>query len=1283
MRKLLKTASLLALGIGIATPAFPATTTVDDIPLDSASTAAVKPNIMFVLDNSGSMCWQQMPDDASFGSNVAGTYPSVAGNCQDNGSTMTVGKYGQFASHCNGVYYRPASTYQLPVYSNGTSFPAAAVGQTYQDGFQAYTGVTAKDNVVTAVATGSGTTTVTIPSTTGASLSLKVSACPTGMVASASGVNPTALMYYVNAEGFLGAHRVFGVYESCSSTTLKIKVTDVMGAGYSAPASQWKAAKVPFTYEYLGAEKDIDFEYSITGTLNTTTNFYNECKASANSTPTKFRFQPVTDLQNHANWYSYYRSRLNTMKTAMTLSFGGMLDPEKYRIGYTTITYSGTDNTNDAYLDIGDYCDAATNCTQRQNLFSKIFKAKAGGSTGLRNALSKAGLLYAGKLLTGARDPVQHSCQKNFALMSTDGYWNAGTGWPAADTGGYRIPTGACTGTACYSLLNVGHQDSSGSGDYRDYLSGLSRTVAAPQLDKSVGGAGTANTLADVAMYYYKTVLRDPSLNNCTSGSTSEDLCTTPGKVPVSAKDCNRYPHMNTFTIGLGVQGYYNSDNYLTGGSTDYNALAAGTTQWPSIASGTALTVDDLWHAAVNGRGEYYSAKSAASIVSSLTKALTAISAHAGTGGGAGGSNQQLSAGDSNAYLSRYYPSDWSGDVLALKLDPVTGGLTAAPGEPATECSIGSGTYLWSARNQLDALMASSPDASARKIYMAKGGVLDDFISTNLPSPPGSPDFDPSTLSQYASLTPTDQAKATKDNLVAYLRGVSSVTLGGGGTCCSDRDGNTYRLFRDRPHALGDIVASSPYFVGKSPFKYTDAGYIPFRDGTTTTRQRVVYVGANDGMLHAFDAGAPVAGGSPTDGTGNELWAFVPTAMLPKLKNLADFTYPTNHQYFVNGSIHVGDVADASGNWRTVLVSGLGAGGRDYFALDVTNPASPILLWEFSVKNPGYADNIGYTVGAPLITKSKKTGKWQVLLPSGLNNEGPGDGRGHLFVVDALTGVVQDDIITAGPADSSRSALVGIANWVDTTLEDNSTQHVYGGDLEGNLWRFDITAPSVVKLAELGKPITHRPELGQVTLGGSKNRWIFVSTGKALSKDDIDGTTVAGTTVQSFFAVKDDLVATYSGPFKSVSGVKQLNLVAGGPAGRQLDYVTGAASANGWWFDFDVSPGERVTTDISLQVGWLSFGTTAPSAAATACDANLQGYQYFIPYSPPDTGSSPSWAITAVGGALVSGSGILQTTVGTTVAVVTDSKGNVTVVQNADPIGGGTVRRVSWRELLK
>jgi type IV pilus assembly protein PilY1 len=158
-------------------------------------------------------------------------------------------------------------------------------------------------------------------------------------------------------------------------------------------------------------------------------------------------------------------------------------------------------------------------------------------------------------------------------------------------------------------------------------------------------------------------------------------------------------------------------------------------------------------------------------------------------------------------------------------------------------------------------------------------------------------------------------------NIVDFLRGVNT---------------NSGTLLRARTHLLGDVVDSMPVYVRAPTFNFADAvprTYADFKN-RNSTRQGVVYIGANDGMLHAFNAD-----------TGVEMWAYVPRMLIKKLYLLADASYARSHTFFVDGTPSVMDVF-YGGDWHTVLVGGLNAGGAGFYALDITDPNNPLALWE-------------------------------------------------------------------------------------------------------------------------------------------------------------------------------------------------------------------------------------------------------------------------------------------------------------------------------------------------
>jgi type IV pilus assembly protein PilY1 len=197
--------------------------------------------------------------------------------------------------------------------------------------------------------------------------------------------------------------------------------------------------------------------------------------------------------------------------------------------------------------------------------------------------------------------------------------------------------------------------------------------------------------------------------------------------------------------------------------------------------------------------------------------------------------------------------------------------------------------------------------------------------------------------------------------------------------------------------------------------------------------------------------------------------------------------------------------------WKTILVGGLNHGGRGYYALDITTPAAPKALWEFT------HENLGYSYGNPVITKLKN-GTWVVIVASGYNNIGPGDGKGYLFILNADSGALIRAITTDVGDTTTPSGLARITAWANFPDNNNTAQQVYGGDLLGNLWRFDINGdiPTTVdppvydaqRLATLkdasgvAQPITSKPELGKI----AGQPVVFVGTGQLLGADDLGNT---------------------------------------------------------------------------------------------------------------------------------------------------------------------------------
>ncbi|MEJ8858354.1 PilC/PilY family type IV pilus protein [Variovorax robiniae] len=1287
-------------------------TEIADTPLITSPNVQAKPNLMFVLDDSGSMANDYMPD-----------------------AMKDDDKYGFWSSQCNGVAYNPTFTYTPPIKANGTSsYADSSFGAAWSDGYAgtgsvnlgAASTVTTRRTSASSVAIGSGSKTFSIRS------SSDTNTFVVGGTITAS-----------NSDSRWMVGTVTSWTGSGSNWTLVINVPTGQSSG-SSTRDDWDISQdvqvgTRYYYQYTATSPQTAMSWSFgsTGSVNTTTTFYKECMSDIGASPGNGVFQKVLILdqsaaqkQNYANWYSYYRTRTLLMRTAVGRAFAAL--DSGYRVGFSTINSSTDATTSDGFQPLADFDQ-----TQKNVLYSKLYGASASGATPLRGALSKIGRYYANLPLGQTKDPVQYACQRNFVLLSTDGYWNKGSGNSEESNSGYgpldlsgnpvgnwdgtesrpmhdgATPVtiwqrtrytvtkgsrfGTCSSSSLYKVTSQVQTSTSQNGTYSnsgDPVDGgcvAGTTVIVDTTASALAGNGTAtkdtvatssqstsggssNSLADVAEYYYKTDLRDEQRDGttkCTStaSGTSQNVCGN--LVPTSGRDTAKYQHMTTFTIGLGVSGTLTYDrNYLTQPSGSYVDLISGDASWPapitnladiSGSSGDARNVDDLWHAAVNGRGQYYSALNAAQLAEAISGVVDTIAEVTGSSSAATTSTLELVSGDDNqVYSASYTTGSWVGDLKAFPLDGDTG-------------EIGT-TATWSAQAKLSATAYTS-----RNIYYLKPNAatatLADFNWTNLNADGLGSNFTDvcpalpavAKLSQCTNLNADEKGWANDGTrLVNFLRGDKS------NQAANTTLGSTQALFRARAGLLGDIINGAPRYVSKPAFSYSDAGYTDFVQ-TWKDRKAMLYVASNDGMLHAISAGG-------TDG-GTELWAYVPTAVMKNMYRLADSSYESKHRYFVDGAPVVGDIY-VNGAWKTILVGGLGKGGRSYYALDITDPQAPKALWEFT------DNNLGLTFGNPVITK-RANGTWVVVFASGYNNDGSigdgstGDGQGRLFVLNANTGVrARTDITTGVGATNASSGLAKINGWIDQDI-DNTSKRFYGGDLLGNLWRFDIdgvVAPNNAALAlakfqinaTTPQPITTRPRLGE----SNGKPVIIVGTGQYLGTGDI-----SNTTTQTIYAVKDSLTNTSLGDVRANNTMVRQTLSVnqdGITASITNNQVSWTAN-NGWWVDLPQS-GERSVVDIALQSNVLAIATAIP--AGDACSSGGSSWNYFLSVSGGTALQNVAGAQVSAN-ALVVGQSFVRMADGTMrlIRQLSDSTTKLVDTPSGAP-SPVTPQRTSWRELV-
>ena len=697
------------------------------------------------------------------------------------------------------------------------------------------------------------------------------------------------------------------------------------------------------------------------------------------------------ERQNFANWYTYFRKRGYTAQYAVGKLISSM---QGVRIGI----YSINGNIQQTVLPVK--VDGVDN---GDTLLNTLYNLNVSGGTPLRRALETAGR-YFDKTdnlkmdnTSGDDSPWNAEidggdCQQAFTILLTDGYYN----------GSDPVNT------------NINNQDGDNGDPYEDTYS---------------------KTLADVAMYFYERDLNTGLSDN----------------VPVNDYDDATHQHMVTYSIGFGVVGSLDPGDYdddLKHKSTDQFI------DWtdPDIGGSSSVSkIDDLWHSAVNGRGQFLNAGNPAELILSLRQVMRDIELRMNSSSQVavnGDKLYQKLTPDLLMFQNSYSSDGWTGEVKAYQVDHVTG-------------EVDTSSWEWSAAAELQ-----KKNWYGRLIATFNG-------STGIPF-----QFDSLTDLQKDQLDAGWQGDATNAaNLVKYLRGDDSLEEQSGGS------------FRTRFFTLGDIVHSSPVF-----------------------RNGMLYVGSNDGMLHAFDADS-----------GEELFAYVPNLVFENLKDLADPNY--THQYYVDMTPTIEDV-NISGI-STLLVNGLGKGGRGYFALDVSDltptyvdfPISETdlanrVLWEYPDLSTGNSEigDLGYSFSKPTVvqTHDSDDGPWVVLFGNGYNST---NGHAVLFIVKADTGELLRRIDTQ--AGSCNGLSTPIAVDVDY---DDKVDYVYAGDLKGNLWKFDLTADDYTQWGVAysdggvpkplfqtgGQPITSRPN---VMYHCDKHGYLVAfGTGKYLYEDDLNDT---------------------------------------------------------------------------------------------------------------------------------------------------------------------------------
>ncbi|WP_295645795.1 PilC/PilY family type IV pilus protein [uncultured Methylibium sp.] len=862
-------------------------------------------------------------------------------------------------------------------------------------------------------------------------------------------------------------------------------------------------------------------------------------------------------------------------------------------------------------------------------------------------------------VITPWDDPIQYSCQKNFVLGIGDIYTHGDKGLPGA-TNRTDEPTGGLP-SAISSDTSVSAVDAA---NRLGVLQGLGTSYGTRTNISNGCCSNNSGMMAGLAYHSNVNDIRPDTVGQpqTTGRQTVQTLWVD---VLEQAFQAN-----NQFYLTAKFGGFTPAGGMAT---YDYANTTALTQSWWST-SGETLTDTRPDPDTTQPRPDnYFTAGNPDQMITGLTRAFERINTlSAAFTTSFSTSLPQVAQLDNASFGAQYDPSTWTGEVVASELDFSTDGVPTL-------------TERWRATSRLATQLAGTGWDTARRVVTWSGTAGVAFRSTSIAA------------GQLTALDTSYRTGNDSADYLNYLRGDRTHEQNSTATGSS-------RAYRTRAQLLGDIVGSRARPIGPPALPLSDAsnpGYSAFKTARVG-RPTVLYVGANDGMLHAFN------GALSGTGSGQEIFAYVPSATFsgpsspttPNVNGLASLGNPSfAHHYLVNATPTGYDVdftrtwtgtavGTGTADWRTVLIGGLGKGGRSYYAIDVTDPGSITteaiaagrVLWEFT------APTMGYTFGEPVVVKTRKYG-WTVIIPSGYNSS---DGRGYLYFVNPRTGALLETVTTGVGSTTNDAGLAHVNGYV-VDFTDGYADAIYGGDLLGNLWRFDITAtsgayPSPIVLARLtdssgnAQPITSRPmmELHPRT----KKRVVLVGTGRLLDESDI-----SSTREQTFYAIEDGNQLRFNAAVNLPGGVDfpiERNELIANP--NLLTGFTGTTTSMGWYHelgrDTATNVGWRVVSDPATFSGTVAFAPTLPSISD--------------PCAP--SGSSRIYATDYASGIsrLINDSGVVSFMTMGSAGVVTDLRflsvgGRVRLIGGTDRGAverirgnfGSTIglRRLNWREL--
>ncbi len=946
-----------------------------------------------------------------------------------------------------------------------------------------------------------------------------------------------------------------------------------------------------------------------------------------------------SNIQNFANWFSYHRSRHLRAKALLGEFIAGQNDT---RIGLTQL------NASVPSLEVEEMNQSFEDEGAKRDLLDALYSLSPDEMTNSRfddRYIQAAQYLgcQSNNIFSGGSDCPSEAapagtCQPNHIILASDGFQNGSNG----------------------SFSDDGFVITFGSTD-EDIDSQASEFTGEPFADTASSGlfaidTDQVRTFSDVAIRFYRNDLRS----------------SLPDDVQPTAADINRYPfsnpsplevedrlhqHIKTHAVTYTVAFEAEEGAFLQFPENNENGLDPPFAWLSPLESDIGL-LQNLVHAAFSGRGEYISATESLSGANGGVEKLSSLVAQ-----GVGSTtpvaiNTQGTSADLVIYRTFFDSTSNSGDLTAQEI------LINADGTLNIE-SDSEPDFKWSAANQLDVLVGDNGASNSQRNIITYSNDNNDGIDF---------EFDDLDTTQQAQLNqPMPGSLVLGQDRLDYLRGLT------------EREGTSFDAgqFRVRPETtstgggivhfakLGTIANAAPVFVGQPQAVGRFGGAWPSEDGETyfdfqsdpniLNRDPSVLVAANDGMLHVFDASIGAGGG-------RERFAYVPSFVY---ENLSELTFPEyRHRFFVDSTPIVEDVyirADGTGpqSWNTIVIGGLGAGGRGYYALNITD-SDPLdssaeqVLWEFSpqddpdafIDNGNLKSDLGLSFSEPVIAMSNATDggeqRWVAVFGNGYNNTGV-NGPAVIYILFIDRGIdgswaQSGDLIKIDLGVNGIATPNGIGSVRAIDRDGNGTiDQLYAGDLFGNLHAVDISSTNPndwdlsgnryvlfeARYSETNdrQAITTQPIAVDNEAGTSDDVIVIFATGSYITNSD-----ATDTNIQSIYGVVDD----FSGNQVDAADLIEQelsNLQFTDPDTsetfdvRILSDNAITINSKGWFIDFDVPaqgqsigvefPGEKAVRSLQLRNSILFTNTLIPQALN--CDPAPGGFSLAL---DPQTGTA-------------------------------------------------------------